>query len=203
MRPWIPPASADISALSSTFQDQNSVAENALGDLFARYPTNEYHPGVLLKVVAPNQLYSTWILAVADVAEHIHTNAQKIDAAIQAEDPAIVDFIARVRISRTGKERVYYSFATKYCAWHAPSAYPIWDSRVDLYFRALRRVAALEFVPRRGELWQRYPEFKKMMMHYREHFGLVQFSFKQIDEYIWSFADPDAPGVDAHSAVQP
>jgi hypothetical protein len=64
-----------------------------------------------------------------DVALHIHRNAQYVDSALAAGSPEIFDKIARVTIR--GKEHNFFSFATKYCSWHYPEVYPIWDSRVD------------------------------------------------------------------------
>jgi hypothetical protein len=34
------------------------------------------------------------------------------------------------RIAQSGTKR-YYSFATKYCSWHRPNVYPMWDRNVD------------------------------------------------------------------------
>jgi hypothetical protein len=104
------------------------MAERALKELFAQYPRNNDCAHVLLKVVALNRLYSAGILSVYDVADHICV--QEMDAALSDGEPEVVDRIAKVTISSSGKQRGFWSFATKYCSWHNQASYPIWDSRV-------------------------------------------------------------------------
>ena len=113
------------------------IAERALRELFTQYPRNNDRAHVLLKVVALNRLYSAGILAVYDVANHICQ--QEIDAALSNGAPEVVDKIAKVTISSSGKQRGFWSFATKYCSWHNQASYPMWDSRVCRYLRCLNK----------------------------------------------------------------
>src|SRR5206468_1151652 len=82
---------------------------------------------ILLKVVALNDLYRTGILATYRVAEHIFQ--LNIDPLLEAGQSEAVARIARVQLGTVARNN--YSFATKYCAWHNPDAYPIYDSYVD------------------------------------------------------------------------
>src|ERR1700683_3664825 len=113
------------------------IAERALRELFTQYPRNSDRAHVLLKVVALNRLYSAGILAVYDVANHICQ--QEIDAALSNGAPEVVDKIAKVTISSSGKQRGFWSFATKYCSWHNQPSYPMWDSRFCRYLRCLNK----------------------------------------------------------------
>ena len=159
-------------------QDQDVLlVEQSLKELFDQFPGNNDLPHVLLKVVALNRLYSTQIFAVVDVARHIHRNAQAIDAALAAGSPGIVETIAKVTVTVSGKERNNYSFATKYCSWHNPASYPIYDSRVDRYLWKLQKQDRFAtFFLTNADLWD-YAKFRDVTMAFRDFYGLGSFSF--------------------------
>jgi len=184
------------------FDHENDVVEGALSELFAMFPANTDIRHVLLKVVTLNRLYSTQIFAVMDVAIHIHSNASNIDVALASGLPEIVDKIARVTIQ--GKERSFFSFATKYCSWHNPESYPIYDSHVDKYLRKLqKRKPFASFFKRNADI-RVYPVFRKVMVAFRDFYDLGSFSFKDLDKFLWLYGgespvektDQPAAGVD-------
>ncbi len=175
-----------VKAACKAFDLEYAIVERALENLFSQYPSNSDHSHVLLKVVALNRLYTTQIFAVHDVARHIHEQAEEIDAALAAGSPEIVHKIATVTISTSGKVRDNYSFATKYCSWHNQAAYPIWDSRVHKYLWALQKQDP-KCLPRfqNSDLWN-YSKFLRLMSTFRDSFRLGEFSFKEIDKFLWS-----------------
>jgi hypothetical protein len=175
------------------FDEENQTIETALTELFSQYPHNTEESHVLLKVVALNELYSTQIRlyseripTILDVVRHIV--GIKIDADLGMCLPDLVDTIADTTVE--GKDhRCYYSFATKYCSWHRPESYPIWDSRVDKYLWRLRnqdrgKQGGLRQFEQK-ELWS-YPHFKKVVDDFRIQYRLNEFSYKQIDKFLWS-----------------
>lgn len=118
-----------------------------------------------------------------DVALHIHGSAQIIDSALSAGSPEIVDKIAKVTIQ--GKVHNFFSCATKYCSWHNPKSYPIYDSRVDKYLWSLQKQE--RFTESRfahDELWD-YPKFLEIMSSFHDHYGHGSFTFKEIDKFLW------------------
>jgi hypothetical protein len=161
---------------------KTDMADEALLELFSQYPQNDNRAHVLLKVVALNRLYSTGIYAVYDVANHIHRYAQEIDAGLKNGDTEIVDKIHKVTIQSTGKERKFWSFATKYCSWHNQAEYPMWDTRVCKYLCSL---GVEEFA--HPDVWTRYADFKKMISALRTRYHLESFTFKQIDMFMWKY----------------
>jgi hypothetical protein len=181
-----------VRAACEEFDRDNTVIEQALAELFKQYPENGVLPHVLLKVVALNTLYSTQIRLYSekvpnlmDVARHIQENAEDIDSALAVGLPEIVDRIARVEAA--GKEdRYYFSFATKYCSWHKPEFYPIWDSRVDRYLHCLKREPYFAEFFDTGENYWRYSEFRRLITVFRDRYDLGSFSFKQIDKFLYS-----------------
>lgn len=168
----------------------DGITDRALRELFSQYPRNDNHAHVLLKVVALNRLYSAGILAVYDVAWHIYQQAPEIDAALKIGAPDVVDRIAKgtnVRLKATGKEVHFWSFATKYCSFHNPTSYPLWDRRVCRYLRSLKKTEYAEFA--HPDLWEHYTEFKNLMSRFRTQAKLESFTFKEIDTFLWKYGE--------------
>jgi hypothetical protein len=169
----------------------NRAIERSLAELFNRYPANSDHAHVLLKAVALNTLYSTQIPLYSntrpdlrDVAQHIHRNAEQIDSALAAGIPEIVDTIARLRVPGK-RDYCYFSFASKYCSWHKPEFYPIYDSNVDRYVSRLKEDALFREFFNTGEERWRYAEFRRLIGILRERHGLNSCSFKQLDKFLY------------------
>jgi hypothetical protein len=102
------------------------LAEDALGQLWVQFPRNTETAHVLLKVLALNKLNSTQVrdIDVEILARHIAGIG--IDPLLAEGSPSTVDLITNCVNLRN-----YFSFASKYCSWHNPDTYPIYDSRVD------------------------------------------------------------------------
>jgi len=180
----------------------DDIADRALRELFNQYPRNDNHAHVLLKVVAVNRLYSAGVLAVYDVARNIYQHAQEIDADLVGGAAEIVDRIANVTISATGKEIHFWSFATKYCSFHNPDSYPIWDSRVRRYLRSLKETEFPEFA--NPDLWEHYAEFKELMSKFRKRFKLESLNFKEIDIFLYKYGEkpPKEPAAASTAGTQ-
>jgi hypothetical protein len=181
-----------VRAACEEFERDNQTVEQALRELFNQYRGNEDLRHVLLKVVTLNALYSAGVPVysrkipdVEDVARHIQRNAQSIDSALAAGSPEIVDCIARVTVTEK-KDRIYFSFATKYCSWHNPASYPIYDYRVSKYICSLQKQAP--FADQKlfaVDRWD-YPTFLRVMTAFRDSYRLGPFTFKEIDKFLWS-----------------
>jgi hypothetical protein len=187
-----PPTAQLVDEAIKKFDEENAVVEDALKKLFTQYPANTNLSHVLLKVVALNRLYSTQIFAVVDVAQHIHRNGTEIDSSLAIGSPEVVDKIAKVTISKSGKERNNFSFATKYCSWHNPESYPIFDTQVDRYLWSLQKQAHFAEFFIKNEFWD-YSEFRKVMIAFRTVYGLESFTFKDIDKFLWLYGGKSSP----------
>jgi len=181
------PTAGDIKQADAEFDTENNILEEALRELFRQYPHNTQPAQVLLKVTALNTLYSTQIPlyrasipTIFDVAEHIVTLG--IDSDLARGDDGLVSRIAHTEVPHK-KVRFYYSFATKYCSWHNPNAYPIFDSRVYAYLCHLVNHGCLDSF-RQYDLWG-YPIFKKVIEGFRERNRLEEFTFKDIDKFLY------------------
>ena len=167
------------------FDRENDVTEKALAELFAAYPANDNPSHILLKVVALNSLYSTRILAVLKLAHYIADLGARLDAALAAGSPEAVTLVSQA--GGGDSDLSFYTFAAKYCNWHQPNLYPIYDSRVDKYLWVLKKQGIFTCEALSGhEDLHSYPQFCVVMTAFREQFGLGSFTFKQIDEFLWS-----------------
>lgn len=174
----IPPDENRVREACRKFDDEYGTTERALKDLLRQYSTNDDEAHVFLKVVAVNRLYFAGPLDVHGMAEQIHLHADTIDPALAQGAPSIVDEIARFIVDKTGCK--FYSFASKYCSWHNPSSYPIWDENVCRYLASLKNTPFAK-----PDNWERYAEFVALMAAFREHYRLDLSGFEDIDKFLW------------------
>jgi hypothetical protein len=156
------------------------LAEDALGQLWAQFPRNTETAHVLLKVLVLNKLYSAQVrdIDVEILARHIA--GLGIDPLLAEGSPSTVDLI-----TNCDNLRNYFSFASKYCSWHNPDAYPIYDSRVDECLWSYQKrdgFAKKKFL--RKDLWV-YPGFCEVVTQFRDFYKLGSFNFKAIDKFLW------------------
>jgi hypothetical protein len=139
---------------------------------FLDSPRNDSLDAVLMKVVLLNGLYNTNVFAVMQMASHIRS--LHIDDELAVASPDLVHKIADLTIR--GRRRHHYSFATKYCSWHRPDEYPIFDSLVERLLWAYHREHPFAHFTRPD--LQSYPKYKAVVAAFRDHFGLGPVSFK-------------------------
>ena len=181
------PSADDIRQADAEFDSENKILEEALQELFGQYPHNTQPAQVLLKVTALNTLYSTHIPlysarvpTIFDVTDHLVN--LRIDSDLRLGSPELVARIAKIQVSNKAG-RYYYSFATKYCNWHNPTSYPIFDSRVVQYLWHLRSHNCLGKF-RQSDLWD-YPKLRGIVEEFQEKNGLRNFTFKEIDKFLY------------------
>lgn len=156
------------------------LEEQSLALLFNKFcPSNNDLAQVLLKVSALNDFYSTNIFDTYTVAKHIHE--MKIESRLKNGDLTLVNELALVSIR--GKKRNFYSFASKYCSHHFPEIFPIFDSYVEKML--LHYARADKFFSFRKEELKHYESFVKIINEFKAHYGLSQFSLRQIDIFLW------------------
>jgi hypothetical protein len=175
------PTKQRIKGYALDFNRRNAKTENAIRVLIEKFPDNKSYEGVLLKSTVINVLYYTQIKAIVPVAEHILK--LDIDDDLCRGVPEVVDRIARVTIS--GKQRINYSFATKYCSFHSPDAYPIYDKYVDKILTEYQKQDGFAQYYR-AEL-KNYGRFKQILGDFRHFYGLADVSLKHLDNFLWGY----------------
>src|SRR5436309_368273 len=110
-------------------------ADPAVRLVFQQWPKNVDEQHVLVKVVVLDRLYSTKVFRIYDVRNHIVS--LNIDERLAKGDEGLVNDIADTRFE--GTPRWMLSFASKYCAWHRPESFQIFDGIVERMLLAYKR----------------------------------------------------------------
>lgn len=191
---------ADAHSVLESYKKMESyrIQEWLLMKLIGEYPTHENKSAVETKVKLLNLFYSTGIQAVNLMAKNI-LSIKNIDDRLDKGDYKLVPQIAKLKVS-TGDIRFNYSFATKYCAYHQPKKFPIYDSIVALTFASLFEKGLLpKYKYNRGktntrntysktefmEKLKEYDFYIKVYNHFMEEYNLTSLSYREIDAYIW------------------
>jgi hypothetical protein len=154
--------------------DRYGPADQILTRIFGDFPSNRHFEHVLLKVVLLNSLYSTNIYATTDMSRHILSLG--VDDRLASGAPDLVEAVSTITVK--GIKRRHYSFSTKFCSWHRPELYPIFDSLVAGVLRQYRdrdRFASFAQADLRD-----YAKYRSAIVSFRSHYGLTEFSFKEV-----------------------
>jgi hypothetical protein len=176
------PTADDVIRAAKKFDEENGPTEWVLTQLFQKFPENTDFGEVVVKTKVLNALYAVHVLAVSKVARHICSLA--IDADLKAGKAEIVDRIAKVQLS--DKIHNFFAFASKYCSWHNPTEYPIYDSNVEECLWCYKKQDRFAEFDRYG---YDYPKFKGRVDAFRNFYGLSSTSYKQLDKFLWSLGD--------------
>jgi hypothetical protein len=164
------------------FNSENRAGEWTLSQIFLAFPQNVALEEVGVKVKVLNVLYGTQIRAVSIVADHIVRLG--IDPDLKAGEPEVVDRVAKVRLTDTIRNN--FSFASKYCSWHNPEAYPIYDSKVEACLWYYKKKDG--FATFRRDNYN-YREFVRRVNAFQNFYGLTSFNFKQLDKLLYHLGD--------------
>lgn len=156
------------------------LQESSLDKLFFKtYPENKDINDILIKASSLNDFYSTNIFSIFSVAKHILE--LNIDERLKNGDESLVNDIAKVTIN--GKQKYFYSFATKYCSHHEPILFPIYDSYVEkilMYFNKQDK-----FYDFKKEDLKDYSKFKNILIEFKKFYKIDEYNLKDIDRYLW------------------
>ena len=154
--------------------------ESSLDKLFHDdYKTNTDLNEILIKCSCLNDFYSTNIFLIYPVAKNIYD--LKIDKRLKEGDASLVNDIANVEIS--GKQKYFYSFASKYCSHHNAVKFPIYDYFVEkmlMYFKKKDKFA--KFV--KDDL-KDYIKFRNVLLEFKTFYDIDEFNLRDIDKYLW------------------
>ncbi|MCI0618461.1 hypothetical protein L0244_36245 [bacterium] len=165
--------------------DSFSLPEKAMMKLFKELHENRELEDILIKIYALNDAYKVGIFWPIEVAKHI--KKEKIDAGLSKGELEIVN---RIRIGHgvktpNGNERDFYSFATKYCSFHNPDIYPIYDSNVARALKYFSNNCPKKFSFNGNNNLRNYGNFLKIIKDFQKNFGPEKFSLRDIDKYLY------------------
>lgn len=154
--------------------------ESSLDKLFhGEYKNNIDLNEILIKCSCLNDFYSTNIFSIYPVAKNIFE--LNIDNRLKSGDASLVNDIAHVTIG--GKEKVFYSFASKYCSHHNNIEFPIYDYFVDKmlwYFQKEDHFSKFNRVDLKD-----YVKFKNILIDFKKYYGIDNYNLRDIDKYLW------------------
>ncbi len=166
--------------------DWRVATDKALDGLFEAFPCNCRIEEVYLKVVALDDLYSTQIkrrgtAATYDLAKGIRQLA--IDPKLAQSLADVVDKIAAIEV---GGKRCGRVFASKYCHFHVPDDYPIYEnSFVEPIVYAYQKSDGPKVS--HADLEDNYSKYKETVESLRSRYNLTGFSFRQLDKFLWGY----------------
>ena len=172
--------------LKKKLDEHYTVEGKTVEKIFKLYPTNIELEEVLIKVSLLNEFYSTNIFGTYPVAKHIVD--LNIDERLKKGDISLVGDIAHNKLG--GKEKYFYSFATKYCAIHQPDLFPIYDSFVDKMLRYFRKQP--NFTKFKNADLRDYKKYHKIYSEFIKAFELNDFTLREIDLYLWKLGKEQA-----------
>jgi hypothetical protein len=178
----------DILACVNLFMniERFRVPFDIIKDITAHIPGNNSDGETLPKAILINHLYSTAIRRIDAMARHIST--LNIDDRLEVGDISVITDIRQGHgIGRNGKDFDFYSFATKYAAFHNPSAYPMYDSLLSRLFSRLQKVGILE-----GHIsmafHRDYSHYKGLVDRAAAAMDLADLSYDLFDKGLWIYA---------------
>lgn len=202
------------------YREQESVIENIFSKsgVFAKLEQENLQQVVLLKVSVLDSFYSTNLakFGIYEVAKHIaELESQKqIHQKIHNATPHnydelkdIIEQIAKCK-GKDNKEKIFYSFATKYCFHHNQNAFRIYDSfvrEVLVFFNNKSNKSNTKFADissEFGELvgtnffgakltnkelkdYKNYDTFLQVIDRFAEFYGLKNENTRDLDHFLW------------------
>ena len=159
-------------------------ADLAVNWAFEAAKANTCIDQVLAKVCVLNSLYATSVYDVVRMAHHI-VSIDHPDALLEEGDQLAVESIRKghgIR-SSSGEDRDFYSFATKYCHFHIPEYFPMWDTLVSQILYVWNRARAW-YPKTTHEDLRDYGRFHKIVTKSKEEVDPGP-SYKRFDMGLW------------------
>jgi Resolvase, N terminal domain len=167
---------------------REAIDTEGLDLLFGAFPRNCRIEGVYLKVVALNDMYSAQIRRGRKNASALYDLARKIcdlaiDEMLAKRLPEVVDKIAALEF---GGKKCGHVFAAKYCHFHFPDDYPIYESsNVEPLVYAYQKSGGQKVSHK--DLTENYEKFKHAVESLRNRHGLARFCFRQFDKFLLGY----------------
>jgi hypothetical protein len=158
------------------------LADRILAQVFSTNQKNDSIEVVLHKAALLNTLYRTNIFSIYQMAGHLLK--QRLDSSIERGDRQAVALIRLGHgIKKNRKELDFYSFATKYCHWHQPTLFPMYDRYVTVALQRLNRKLQFMATFSNDDL-RNYPTFLAAVNECRAQLKL-DWGYKRFDQALW------------------
>ena len=139
---------------------------------------------LLAQTALLNALYRVNIFDIYSVSEHYKAVAKNggMEKRLKEGDLSLVEDLSMVT-TRNGKVRHCYSFATKFCSFHNPEKFPIYDSVVsDMLYNLNKKDGFSKFS--KTDL-KDYSKYVGVIRDFQKKYNLTEASFWEIDKMLW------------------
>lgn len=180
-------------------KDELRIPEEAINDLCTDKNKSQTDINrVIAKISIINQIYSTRVKNIDTywLAKLITSNGEKLKKFIYSNEPEkrvkAVHIIANSK-KETNDENMkkmnnHYSFATKYCSFHNPDAFPIYDSYISAVVKAnagkgCEKVTNITSFNSYGNFCKAMGELKKTFSQKLNK----NITAKEFDQFLWLY----------------
>jgi hypothetical protein len=172
---WYIPSKKDAEWFITTWREVGKFSStvDAMFKICQQYPNNNNLEEVLIKCAVIDNFSSTNVFDLYTMANHIV--GKHIDEKLEKGDYSLVNDIAKVGIG--GKLRNFYSFATKYCHYHKPKRFAIYD-------RYVAKVLCF-FLNKKEDDLKDYETFMKALNDFSKRYSLEKYENDDLDKYLW------------------
>lgn len=170
------------------YKDADGLGERLLMELFTeKFPLNTNVEEVEIKIKMLNVFYRTQVAKTSLEAEMIV--AKGIDAKLRAGDLSVVTDITRVDWVNGDKHycRNNYCFATKYCSFHRPDIYPMFDAYICNMLKKYQSAYSFTLLDITDAKMKDYLFFAAVINDFKTFFRLTGCSVKSIDMFLWQY----------------
>jgi hypothetical protein len=172
------PTAGSVTEEAKKFDEEEELVERTVSLLFTQFPRNIDAAHVYAKVVVVDRLYNTQIRGKDLLPLARHIAGLRLDTLLAEGSLSAVD-----RIMNGAGVLKYYSFASKFCSWHKPAIYPIYDRYVDEALWFYRKRDSFEKFHRQDLGY--YDRFVTVIQALQIFYGLAGLTFKEFDKFLW------------------
>lgn len=160
--------------------NEYNYREMALDNLFTKMSTdNKNIEDVLVKMAALNELHNIGIKVSFLFAKYI--TKLDVDSRLKVGDITLVRDIQKDY--KGSKTKKYLAFASKYCSYHKPKEYPIYDEYMESilkYFRNKDNFSDFE-----DDDLLDYIKYKGILIDFKKYYKLGKFDLRKLSHYMW------------------
>lgn len=169
---WYVPSVKDAEWFINNWREVGrfSAPVDAMFRVCQDYPNNNNLEEVLIKCAVIDNFSSTNVFDLYKMADHIV--GKHIDKRLKDGDYSLVNDIAK-----GGQNRTFYSFASKYCHYHNPKKFSIYDSYVA-------KVLCV-FLDKKEDELRDCNTFMAALNDFSQRYSLKNYKYDDLDKYLW------------------
>lgn len=178
-----PQPTNELAKYYSKWEEKYDIQEKALNEIFNKtHPNNKKLKDIIVKVTLLNDFYSTSIFDTFSIAKGI-SKIRDLDKRLKKGDLSLINDICEC------VDRKNYSFATKYCSFHNPEKFAIYDRyvlNVLCYFQQKDKFSNEKITKKKLENYKNYEILIKSINEFKKYYKLKG-NLKTLDKFIWDF----------------